>query len=409
MSMFHVVGMTGEIALANAMGDVAMDIGKSIPPHPMRVTHRLRSPQACTAGHHAIASGSTKNKNFSMDLTETVDIVYLWVDGSDPAWRLKRQAARARLGATESQAMAAYSNVEGRFRDNHELRYSLRALERFFPQHGHVYLVTDGQTPAWLAEHPGLTVVDHRELIPASSLPTFDSCHIESYIHRIPGLSERYFYCNDDVFFGAPVCLSDWFWAGGVYAGWSSETAVSEGPLLKDSDALRNACRQSVQWLDANPKAIGQPGYRHTLKTFAHAPRPMRKSVLMHLEGLAPELFARVRSTVFRTWDKPTIVSDFVMRWSLANGLARMRDYAYAYVSTGEAPEASGMEQVIREFGDLHFFCINDTLDNAPAGDPRLLQIQQALLSLFVSPSRFERQAARSRPVPTTPALAAVA
>jgi hypothetical protein len=312
------------------------------------------------------------------------------------------------MGGAQSQAMAAYSNVEGRFRDNDELRYSLRALERFFPQHGHVYIVTDGQTPAWLAQHPGLTVVDHRALIPAECLPTFDSCHIESYIHRIPGLSERYFYCNDDVFFGAPVELSDWFWEGGVYAGWSSEAAVSAGPLQKGADALRNACRQSVNWLDANPQAVSLSGYSHTYKTFAHAPRPMRKSVLQLLEGLAPELFARVRSTVFRTWDKPTIVSDFVMRWSLANGLARIRDYAYAYVSTGEPPETTGMAQVIRDFGDLHFFCINDTLDDALPGDPRLLHMKQALQSLFGGTSRFERQAARLLPMHATQGLASV-
>jgi hypothetical protein len=329
-----------------------------------------------------------------MEPREAVDIVYLWVDGSDPAWRRKRQAARQRLGAAQSQSMAAHGNVEGRFRDNDELRYSLRALERFFPQHGHVYIVTDGQTPAWLRAHAQLSIVDHRDLIPQAALPTFDSCHIESYIHRIPGLSERYFYFNDDVFFGAPVCLSDWFWEGGVYAGWSNEPAVSAGPLHKDSDALRNACRQSIQWLNANPQAIAQPQYRHTFKTFAHAPRPMRRTVLARLEGVAPELFARVRSTVFRTWDKPTIVSDFVMRWSLANGLARMRDYAYAYVSTGESPQASGMERVIQGFGDLHFFCINDTLDNAPAGDPRLLQAKQALQALFPLASCHERQAA---------------
>ena len=152
-----------------------------------------------------------------MDILEAVDIVYLWVDGSDPDWRRKRQSARQSLDARQGRAMALYGNVEGRFRDNDELRCSLRALERFFPQHGHVYIITDGQTPPWLAAHPQLTIVDHRELIPACALPTFDSCHIESYIHRIPQLSERYFYFNDDVFFGAPVLgfeVSPWLAAG---------------------------------------------------------------------------------------------------------------------------------------------------------------------------------------------------
>ncbi len=177
-----------------------------------------------------------------------VDIVYLWVDGDDPAWRIKRHLASEQLSTAQRKAMAIYGNVEGRFRDNDELRYSLRALDRFFPGHGHIYLVTDAQVPAWLKAHEHLTVIDHRDLMPAASLPTFDSGHIESYIHRIPNLSERYFYFNDDVFFGAPVHLNDWFWDDGVYVGWSDEPVVSDEPLRDDATALANACRLSHQW-----------------------------------------------------------------------------------------------------------------------------------------------------------------
>lgn len=325
--------------------------------------------------------------------SEAVDIVYLWVDGSDTAWRSKRRQARQALSAAQLHNIAAFGDVEGRFRDNDELRYSLRALERFFPQHGHVYIVTDGQAPAWLRPHAGLSIVDHRALIPAHALPTFDSSHIESYIHRIPGLSERFFYFNDDVFFGAPVDLADWFWDGGVYAGWSDEAPVRPGPLSRDALALENACRASMAWLEAHPAS--DPHYRPTWRTFSHAPRPMLRSVLLALEALAPELFARVRSTVFRHWDKPTVVSDFVMRWSLANGRARIRSYAHVYVCTGDSAPEPGMACVIRDFGDLHFFCVNDTLDDAPDDDPRLLQTQAALQALFAQASRHEQPQAQ--------------
>jgi hypothetical protein len=326
-----------------------------------------------------------------MNTNGTVDIVYLWVDGSDAAWRSKRRAAQQQLDAHQRQQIAAHGDVEGRFRDNDELRYSLRALDRFFPDHGHVYIVTDGQVPAWLHAHPQLSIVDHRDLIPTQALPTFDSSHIESYIHRIPGLSERYFYFNDDVFFGSPVDLNDWFWDDGVYAGWSGEPPVSAGPMQRHSGALENACRLSIAWLDAHPSSHTQPHYRHTYQTFSHSPRAMRKSMLFALEALAPELFSRVRSTVFRAWDKPTIVSDFVMRWALAHGCAKMRDYAHVYVSTGEAPHASGIDRVIHGFGDLHFFCLNDTLDNAPADDIRMRALKETLQGLFGSESRYER------------------
>ena len=330
-----------------------------------------------------------------------VDIVYLWVDGSDPVWRQKRRRAAASLSAPERSEMALYGNVEGRFRDNDELRFSLRALEKFFPTHGHIYLVTDGQTPVWLENSPGITVVDHRDLIEPARLPTFDSGNIESYIHRIPNLSERFFYLNDDVFFGAPVHLADWFYSGGTYVAWSDDEVITDEPMRADATALENACRLSHQWLRANSGSVSLATiqdsvilYQPVFRTFAHSPRPMLRSRMLLLEKRAPELFDRVRSTVFRAWDKPTIVSDFVLRWALANGQAMIREHRHLYVSTGPGaphPLEKTLDALSSAVGQLDFFCINDTTDNAQPHDPRLMKVRNTLSKLFPRPSRFER------------------
>jgi hypothetical protein len=317
-----------------------------------------------------------------------IDIVYLWVDGQDTAWQAKRSAAHAALSAVDTQGLAPFSNVEGRFRDNEELRYSLRALSQFFPQHGHVYIVTDSQIPAWLKPSAGLTIVDHRDLMPAARLPTFDSGNIESYIHRIPQLSERFFYFNDDVFFGAPVQLDDWFFDGGVYVAWSDDAAIEGDAMQADSTALVNASRLSKRWL---AEKNVQCGYAHTPRTFAHSPRPMLKSMMQSLEQAAPELFASVRSTVFRTWDTPTIVSDFVPRWALSQGQAHVREHSHLHVSTGDADATQQLGVLANRFGELEFFCINDTTDDALAHDPRLLQARVVLEALLPTASPFER------------------
>jgi hypothetical protein len=334
-----------------------------------------------------------------------VDIVYLWVDGQDLSWRAKRRHALRQLSTHGSEAIAKFGNVEGRFRDNDELLYSLRALEKFFPDHGHIYLVTDGQTPDWLRASDRMTLVDHREIIPEASLPTFDSSNIESYIHHIPGLAERYFYFNDDVFFGAPVNLDDWFWPGGFYVTWSDDPEVSDEVLRTDATAPENACRLSNQWLAnkaaaqmlpvtgeiAKPMRSMDPNYTHTFRTFAHSPRPMLKSLLWELEEEAAELFDGVRSTVFRIWDKPTIVSDFVLRWALAHGLARIKNYRHRYVSTGDRDQATELKLLADHFGSLDFFCINDTTDDAHAADPRLENVRDSLRLMLFEPSEFER------------------
>jgi hypothetical protein len=211
--------------------------------------------------------------------------------------------------------MARYGDVQGRYRDNGELRFNLRALERFFPAHGHIYIITDGQTPTWLQPSDGLTLINHRELLPASALPVFDSGHIESYLHHIPGLSERFVYLNDDVFFGAPVDPAIWFGPAGVAVFKEDATVPDYDGLQPLESALVNASLLSQQWLSAQ-----DPDYQHVRRIFAHSPRPMLKSVMFELERAAPELFCQVRSTVFRSWAVPPLVPDLVPRWMLALG-----------------------------------------------------------------------------------------
>lgn len=117
------------------------------------------------------------------------------------------------------------------------------------------------------------------------------------------------------------------------------------------------------------------------------------------LEVLAPELFERVRSTVFRVWDKPTIVSDFVMRWALAYSRARIREHSHLYVAAG-AGDTLALDKVLTELkeavGAIDFFCVNDTTDNCLPHDPRLRQIRQALDMVLPVPSPFELQPKRS-------------
>ncbi len=335
-----------------------------------------------------------------MHPSSNIDIVYLWVDGNDDGWRAKRQNAYKQICADGDHSVARFGNVEGRFRDNDELRFSLRALETFFPDHGHVYIVTDGQAPHWLQTSSQLTLIDHRDLIPEASLPTFDSGNIESYIHRIPGLSERYFYLNDDVFFGAPVRVEDWFFEGGFYVAWSDDPEVLGHAMQTDGTSLENASRLSRQWLQAKAEQIQlthaaplrqlNSRYTHTARTFAHSPRPMLKSILIELEHEAIDLFERVRSTVFRRWDKPTIVSDFVLRWALAHGVAQIKNHAYLYISTGDALASQDLQHLKTQFGKLDFFCLNDTTDDALTTDPRLTRVRSVLIDLLPTPSVHE-------------------
>lgn len=331
------------------------------------------------------APGGLPTVSDARSAPEPVDIVYLWVNGADPVWCQRRQQAYAAWALQHPDALAAFGNVAGRYRDNSELRYSLRALEKFFPEHGHVYIVTDGQTPAWLQPSERVSVVDHSSLIPAGDTPVFDSGHIESYLHHIPGLSERFLYLNDDVFLGAPVDL-DWWFGERMKVFAESSCTPHYADLQAHVTALVNASIQSNIWLRQH-----YPDYQHDPRVYAHAPRPMLKSATQTLEDMAPALFARLRSTVFRSWRAPAIVPDLLPRWMVHTGLAEQIVIEPMYVSTGDPNAEMQFDALQRQFGTLPFFCINDTCDEAPDDDPRLLRIGQTLQALLPVPSSFER------------------
>lgn len=60
-------------------------------------------------------------------------------------------------------------------------------------------------------EKTGVHLVFHREFIPEEFLPCFSSPCIEMFLHRIPGLAERFIYANDDMFPLSPLKAEDFF------------------------------------------------------------------------------------------------------------------------------------------------------------------------------------------------------
>ncbi|ORX52890.1 hypothetical protein BCR36DRAFT_582302 [Piromyces finnis] len=120
-----------------------------------------------------------------------ISIVYTWVDGSDIDFLDEK-----------SKYNGGERRVNSRDRSADELRYSLRSLEKYLPWHkGTIYIVTNNQIPAWLdISHPRIKIVDHKEIIPNHIYPTFDSGTIELFFDKIPGITERFIYFNDDIF-----------------------------------------------------------------------------------------------------------------------------------------------------------------------------------------------------------------
>jgi len=132
-----------------------------------------------------------------------IDIVYTWVDGND----LKHQEL-----LLQHTGQKSYS----RFANNNEIFYSLYSVNKFAPWVQNIFIVTaDYQRPN-IKRIPDELVskirfIKHSQILPESSLPTFQSYSIESCLHKIPGLAEHFIYFNDDMFLGNHVIPADFF------------------------------------------------------------------------------------------------------------------------------------------------------------------------------------------------------
>jgi hypothetical protein len=204
---------------------------------------------------------------------DPIDAVICWVDSSDPVWRAVFEQYRHE--AKESTATHA-----SRFNNADELRYCLRSLKMHLPWLRKVWVVTMHQKPGWWVDSSYVTLISHDQIMPASALPTFNSLAIETCLHRIPGLSQRFLYLNDDFFFGRPVPETCFFNKQIMVLPWHEKHALPPAPRNVYEDVLFNTGMLLAQtfgiqpaaqvfyrpWHHAMPKTIG--AYERTWELF---------------------------------------------------------------------------------------------------------------------------------------------
>ena len=91
-----------------------------------------------------------------------VDIVYTWVNGSDNNWTSKKNHTLKKYNSIHKS-----NEVSGkeRFKDNDELKFSLRSINKFCPWVRKIFIVTDDQKPSWLnSNKSNLEIIDHKDI-----------------------------------------------------------------------------------------------------------------------------------------------------------------------------------------------------------------------------------------------------
>ncbi|MET8151566.1 stealth family protein [Actinoplanes sp. NPDC049668] len=299
-----------------------------------------------------------------------IDVVYTWVDGNDPDWVQRKNAALSAIGQEQINTIATN---QSRFISRDELKYSLRSIVTFAPWVRRIFLVTDDQVPPWLDDSdPRLTVVPHRELFGGTGvLPTFNSHAIESRLHRIPGLAEHFIYFNDDMFVGRPVPPTAFFHANGIAKFFQSTAQLEAGPATV-FDAPVTAAGKN------NREFIRQFFERTVTQKMQHVPYPLQKSVLEELETRLPEEVGQTARHQFRHPDDLSIPSSLQHYWAYLTKRAVPGSIKYTYADLAHASTPVQLAFLLaRRHCDV--FCLNDT-DSATVA----LTEQAAMLADFL-------------------------
>jgi hypothetical protein len=282
------------------------------------------------------------------DISFDVDLVFSWVDGSSPEYVAARRARMVGVVVGEGD------DHEARFRQIDELKYALRSVYMFAPWIRRIFIATDSPAPAWLAEHPGVTIVRSEEFFADPSvLPTHNSQAVESQLHHIEGLSEHFLYSNDDMFFGRAVGPDMFFTPGGITKFIEAETRIGLG----DNDAERSGFENAAR---VNRKLLWDRFGRITTRHLEHTAAPLRRSVAAQMEQEFPAEFAKTAASRFRAADNISVTNSFYHYYALLTGRAVTQTAAKVrYVDTTARAGLNYLPKLLSK-RNMDFFCLND-------------------------------------------------
>ncbi|MCU1636172.1 MAG: sugar phosphotransferase [Cryobacterium sp.] len=318
--------------------------------------------------------------DLASDISFDIDMVFSWVDGSSTDFQ------RERAKRMQAYVVGEGDDSDARFRQIDELKYALRSVYMFAPWVRRIFIATDSPAPAWLAEHPRVTIMRSEDFFQDQSvLPTHNSHAVESQLHHIPGLAEHFLYSNDDMFFGRPVGPELFFSPGGVTKFVEASTRIGLGENDPSRSGFENAARvnRALLW-----GRFGKVTTRH----LEHTAAPMRKSVLQELEREFPEDFARTAASRFRSATDISVTNSLYHYYALMTGRAVAQTQARSlYVETTLRVALRQMKK-LRKRRDLDMFCLNDGSFPEITDEERQEAVTDFLERYFPIPAPWERQ-----------------
>lgn len=138
-----------------------------------------------------------------------VDIVMPYVNNQDKVWRDTFKS----YCKSHSEYADKLQIIDGeRYRDDHNyFALNLQLIKACMPFIRKFWLIVSNIEQVKGLDLDGIEIVLHKDIMPESILPTFNSSVIECFIGNIKGLADRFIYLNDDMIPLRPLKESDFF------------------------------------------------------------------------------------------------------------------------------------------------------------------------------------------------------
>jgi hypothetical protein len=306
-----------------------------------------------------------------------VDVVYTWVNGSDPEHKaLLKQYGR---------------NWDAGFRDYGVMRYSIRTVERFMPWVRNIIIVTNGQVPSWAnTSSPRLRMVKHDDLFQnKEDMPTFNSNAIEAHLVHIPGLAPCLLYLNDDMFLAREI-PKDFYWdehgnlrlymSGGYIAPMYEKMRSN---LWHRSVGTSNELLTRYYYPNATTQ-VKHPYVGHTCYN-------MRRDILELMYSRWQVEFDRTSTHKFRQGDDTAL--PFLQANVALEEFGADSAKAYNLYGTWTSDQNKNQQFWQRLWSSGPYcVCMNDGLDSTPEGNAAIDQLERLFTEKFPEPSSVEKR-----------------
>ena len=138
------------------------------------------------------------NLNTDEVVLDDIDVVITWVDSSDEHWiEMKEYYKKNSFKLCDSSD----KRFPNKIFSSTELYFCVSSISKYMPWVRNIFIITCfNQKPSWIDKFPKIKIIDHKDIIPNEYLPTFNTNPIEGHIHKIPNLSDKFIYFNDDMY-----------------------------------------------------------------------------------------------------------------------------------------------------------------------------------------------------------------